>query len=137
MPRNPATRRYNRTVLALSIAYALLLFGAEYLFSRHLIAGPVAYVAAILPALPIIGVFAAVGRYLVEERDEYLRMLMVRQSLVATGFTLSIATIWGFLENFALVPHVDAFYIAVLWFFGLGVGSVYNMLTLGRRGEAS
>jgi hypothetical protein len=30
-----------------------------------------------------------------------------------------------------LVQHVDAFYVAVLWFFGLGVGSLVNRLTLG------
>ncbi len=42
---------------------------------------------------------------------------------------------WGFLENMKLVPHVDAFYIAVLWFVGLGVGSLVNYLTLGDSGD--
>jgi hypothetical protein len=88
-------------------------------------------VVAILPAIPIILVFAAVGRYLIEEGDEYLRMLMVRQTLWASGFALSLATIWGFLESFDLVGHIDAYYIAMLWFFGLGVGAVMNRLTLG------
>ena len=41
---------------------------------------------------------------------------------------------WGFLENFHLVPHVDAFYVAVLWFVGLGIGSVYNRISLGTSG---
>jgi hypothetical protein len=44
---------------------------------------------------------------------------------------------WGFLENFDLVPHVDAFYIAPLWFFGLGLGSLYNWLTLRDAGTCS
>ena len=74
--------------------------------------GGLAYVVAVLPALPIIGIFAAIGRYLVEEQDEYVRMLMVRQTLWASGFALSLATIWGFLENFDLVGHIDAYYIA-------------------------
>ena len=55
--------------------------------------------------------------------------------IVATGLTLSIATMWGFLENLGLVPHVDAFYIAILWFGGLGVGACYNRLTLGDSGQ--
>ena len=90
-----------------------------------------AYLAAILPALPIIGIFAAIGRYLVEEQDEYVRMLMVRQTLWASGFALSVATIWGFLESFDIVGHVDAYYVAVLWFGGLGIGACINKLTLG------
>ena len=65
--------------------------------------GLAAYALAILPALPVIGVFWAVMRLLVEEPDEYLRMLLVRQALVATGFCLTIMTIWEFLQNFDLV----------------------------------
>jgi hypothetical protein len=53
-------------------------------------------------------------------------MLLVRQVLIATGFTLTLVTIWGFLENLRLVPHVDAFYVAILWFAGLGVGACWN-----------
>ena len=69
-----------------------------------------AYFVAIFPALPIIGIFGALGRYLVEEQDEYVRMLMVRQALWASGFALSLATVWGFLENFGLVGHADGYY---------------------------
>ena len=42
-----------------------------------------------------------------------------------------MATIWGFLESFGLVGHVDGYCIAVVWFFGLGLGAIYNKLTLG------
>ena len=122
-------------VIALSLIYAALLFGAVYLFIHHLLSGPVAYVAAVLPALPIIGIFLVIGRYLVEETDEYLRDQFVRKALIATGFALSIATAWGFLENFDLVPHVYAYYAAILWFAGLGLGSCFNIFQ-ARRGEA-
>jgi hypothetical protein len=121
-----AGSRYNRRILGLSTAYVVLLFGAEWLFRQHRIGGAAAYVVAVLPALPIVGVFIAIGRYLMEETDEYLRMLMVRQSLVATGLTLAVATVWGFLESFGLAPHVGAFYVAIVWFFGLGVGAIAN-----------
>ena len=56
---------------------------------------------------------------------------------VATGFTLSVVTIWGFLENFGLVSHVDAFYIAVLWFFGLGVGAAFNHFATRDRSDVA
>lgn len=132
MQKGAAIRRYNHSVLGLSALYVGALVGAELVFAHGHPSGVAAYVTAILPALPIIGIFAAIGRYLVDESDEYLRMLTIRQTLIASGFALSCATVWGFLESFRLAPHVEAFYVAVLWFGGLGLGSCVNRLTLGR-----
>ena len=132
MHKSPAQKHYNRRVIILSLFYAIFLLAAVYCFKHQLLSGPLAWVAAILPALPIIGIFGAIGAYLVEEQDEYVRMLMVRQTLWASGFALSIATIWGFLESFELVAHVESYYVAVLWFGGLGLGNCANRLTMGR-----
>src|SRR5438093_11784051 len=134
MAKSAAFRRYNIRVIWMSAFYGVFLLGAAYAFKHHLLSGPPAYVAAILPALPIIGIFSAIGRYLLEEQDEYVRMLMVRQTLWASGFALSVATIWGFLESFGLVSHIEAYYISVVWFFGLAVGSIVNKLTVGDGG---
>lgn len=127
---SPAQRRYLLRVSIAMAAYIVTLSLALRLVGTHSVTGPLAYLLALLPGLSVAGVFWAIGRLLVEEKDEYVRMLLVRQALVATAFTLSVSTMWGFLENFELVPHVDAFYIAVLWFGGLGLGSLYNRLTL-------
>jgi hypothetical protein len=132
--RTPAWKRYNKRVVWLSLAYAAVLLPAVYGFKHQLIGGPAAYLVAVLPALPLIGIFAAIGRYLIEEQDEYVRMLMVRQTLWASGFTISAATIWGFLDNFGLVGHADGYWVAILWFFGLGIGGLVNKLTLGAAG---
>lgn len=137
MTMNVAQKRYNWRVIWLSLLYAAFLIGVVYAFKHRLLTGGVAYVAAVLPALPIIGIFAAMGRYLVEEQDEYIRTLMVRQTLWASGFALSIATVWGFLENFNLVEHVDAYSVAIVWFFGLGLGAFVNKLTLGTTGSCA
>lgn len=129
-----ATRRYNLRVIVLSIAYSVFLVGAVYGFKHHLVAGPIAWAVAVLPALPIVGIFAAIGLYLVEEQDEYVRFMTVRQTLWASGFALSIATIWGFLESFELVHHVEAYWVSILWFAGLGLGTCANRLsTVGRQ----
>jgi hypothetical protein len=132
--RTSAWKRYNWRVIWLSLLYAAFLLPAVYGFKHHLILGAGAWLVAILPAIPIIGIFAAMGRYLVEEQDEYVRMLMVRQMLWAMGFTLSVATIWGFLDNFGLVGHADGYWVVVAWFFGLGIGGIFNKLTLGDGG---
>ena len=126
MSTSIAGMRYNRRVIWFSLLYAGTLIAAVYAFKHHLLGGPLAYLAAMLPALAIIGIFGSMGRYLVEERDEYLRVLATHQMLWATGIALSGATIWGFLESFDLVGHIDAYYVAVLWFFGQGVGSCIN-----------
>ena len=131
MVRTQAWKRYNWRVVWLSLAYAVLLIGAVYGFKHQLVPSILKYLVAILPALPIIGIFAAIGRYLVEEQDEYVRMLMVRQTLWASGFALSCATIWGFLESFDLVGHVDGYYVVIAWYFGLGIGGLVNKRTLG------
>ncbi|HEX8554950.1 MAG TPA: hypothetical protein VF695_09605 [Sphingomonas sp.] len=135
MLKSPAARRYAKAIIILSLVYAVLLIGSVFAFKRDLLTAPLSYVVAVLPALPIIGMFAAIGRFLVEERDEYLRMLLVRQSLVASGFALAIATVWGFLESFDLAPHVDAYWFAVMWFAGLGVGQCVNAV-IEHRGRA-
>ena len=131
--KNPAMSRYLRRLAVSMILYLVFLFLA--LRYVDAVSRPLAYVLGALPGIAVLGVFWAIGRLLIEETDEYLRMLLVRQTLVATAFALSIATVWGFLENVRLVPHVDAFYISVLWFAGLGVGSLVNYLTLGDSGD--
>ena len=133
--KNPAMRRYLRRLAISMILYISFLFIA--LRYVDAVTSPLAYVLGAMPGIAVLGVFWAMGRLLIEEKDEYLRMLLVRQTLVATAFALSIATVWGFLENVRLVPHVDAFYIAVLWFVGLGVGSLVNYLTLGDSGDCA
>ena len=135
MTLNKAQRRYTRSVLILMLAYMLILFGVISYHNNHPLHGVLGYVAGVMPALPVIGVFFVLGRYLVEERDEYLRAQTAQQSLIATGFAMSVATAWGFLENFDLVPHVYAYYAAILWFAGLGVGSCVNKLLARGAGE--
>src|SRR3954471_18728938 len=135
MAASSAWKRYNWRVVWLSLLYSIFLVGAVYGFKHQLLHGGIAYIAALLPAVPIIGIFGAIGRYLVEEQDEYVRMLMVRQTLWASGFALSIATAWGFLESFDLVSHWDGYWVAVAWFFGLGIGALANKLTLGETGS--
>lgn len=136
MAMQPEMKRYTVRLFSVMSVYVATLIGVNLWFRHDPPSGPIAYVAAVLPAIPIMGVFVVIGRLLVELRDEYVRMLLVRQSLVATGFALSVCTAWGFLEGFMRVPHVPGYYAAVLWFSGLGVGGLMNWyLERSRRGD--
>lgn len=130
--RLPEIKRYTYRLLGTMSTYILTLVGVNLWFRYDPPHGLLAYVAAILPALPIAGVFIVIGRLLLEMRDEYLRMLMVRQSLFATAFALSIMTACSFLEGFGLIGHVPGHLAMSLWFVGLGLGSCANGLHLWR-----
>ncbi|HEX6604324.1 MAG TPA: hypothetical protein VF027_05535 [Sphingomicrobium sp.] len=133
--RSPAIRRYTLRLAVLMAAYLVTLFIAVRAIRADAVSGPAAYALAIAPALPVIGVFWAVMRLLVEEPDEFIRLLHVRQCLVATGFCLTVMTVWEFLQNFDLVPPGNGgFGAAFFWFVGLGIGGIYNKLTLGTAG---
>ena len=136
--KSPAIRLYVRRLAVLMAAYLVLLFAAVRLFRSGIDLGLAAWPLAIAPALPVIGVFWAVMRLLIEEPDEYWRMLLVRQALVATGFSLTVVTVWDFLRNFDLVPPGNGgFGAAFFWFMGLGVGALYNKLTLKTAGDCA
>ena len=135
LPKKPATRRYVVRLAVLMGLYFILLVGAIRLFRQDPPEGMLAYVVAIAPALPVIGVFWAVMRLIVEETDEFIRLLHVRQFMVATGFCLTVVTVWQFLQNFDLAPPGnEGFGALFFWFLGLGVGGLYNRLTMGTAG---
>ena len=72
--KSPATRRYLIRMIVLMSLYVVLIFAAGWTFRHTDIAGFPAYALAIAPALPLIGVFWAVMRLLVEEPDEFIRI---------------------------------------------------------------
>ena len=130
--KSPAVRRYVRRLAVLMATYLVTLFAAVRLLRSHSVEGPAAYALAILPALPVIGVFWAVMRLLIEEADEYLRMLLVRQVMIATGFCLSVMTILEFLRNFDLLSSDSGGFGATFyWFGGFAIGAIYNRITAG------
>lgn len=110
MAMSPANRRYLTRFVPTMLAYVVIILGVGWLFENNPPQGAVKYLIALLPALPIVGVIIIVGRYLVEETDEFMRMRHVMALLFAMGITLSLCTMWGFLENYADVTHINAFF---------------------------
>ncbi len=133
-----AIRNYTRRLVVCMALYIVLIFGVGFLFRHAPPAGLLAWGAAVLPALPILGVFWTIFRLLVEESDEFMRMMLVRQILFATGFCLAIMTVWEFLQNYDVLPDgTGGFGTAFVWFAGLGIGAIVNALALRREAEDS
>ncbi|NVE95264.1 hypothetical protein [Altererythrobacter lutimaris] len=131
---SPAMKRYMKRLTIFMLIYIVLIFSVGYWFRLAPPEGALSWIAAILPALPILGVFWAIFRLLTEETDEFMRMMLVRQTLIATGFCLAVMTVWEFLQNYDVVPDgTNGFGTAFVWFVGLGIGAVWNAMALRRE----
>lgn len=130
-----ATHRYLWRLAATMAFYLGSLFLAEYVIEDLKVTGPVVALCAALPGLAFAGVFWIFAALIVEEKDEFFRLLYVRQGLIATGITLTLAAVWGFLERYFIVEHIEAFWWPTIWCIGHGVGAIVNKIKYGTFGE--
>ncbi|EXS69222.1 hypothetical protein [Sphingobium sp. Ant17] len=134
--RNPAYRRYTRRMIPISLAYVGAVGLASRLIPDNAAANGATVAIALVPGLAALGWIWAMARLLVELDDEYLRMLEVRKFLIATGFALSITSVWGVLELFTTVPALPVFFVWPLWCVGLALGQLVNWRQTGVAGCA-
>ncbi|MEC7399476.1 MAG: hypothetical protein VYD00_05610 [Pseudomonadota bacterium] len=130
-----ASQRYMLRIGVLMAFYLVSLFAAEILIEDRGLTGAPAVILAVLPGLAFAGVVWVFGALIVEEKDEFMRLLHIRQGLIGTGIALTCAAIWGFLETYGFVPHVAAFWWPTIWCFGLGLGAFANKIAYGSWGE--
>ncbi|MBV7265410.1 hypothetical protein [Erythrobacter ani] len=116
--------KYNRRILIASFGYVLGLGIAMAVWNTYQPSGPVVFFLALLPTLPTFMMIWAMGRYLIDEDDKYLRFRTVQAALISLGFVLAIGIFWGFLETFELVPHIWAWWVLPVWAIGLGVAQL-------------
>ncbi|GAA0666573.1 hypothetical protein FHT00_000016 [Sphingomonas insulae] len=118
---NAAQRRYLRRFLPAMLVYSVVIMVSGNAIGHHRVSGGLLIALSIAPALPLLCAIAAVGLYLHEETDEYIRMRAVIGSLGGTGLVLATGTIWGFLEQGGVLPHLPAWFVFPLWAVGLGL----------------
>ena len=119
-------RRYTIRMLGFGLAYAVALVGAIMVMKQPWApTGAGAYLLAVLPALPVIGMIWTIMRLAVETEDEYQRFLFGRQILIATGLTLALATIWGFLEDSDLAADVPGYHVTLVWLAMFGIAGCF------------
>ncbi len=129
--KNPMERRY---VIRMWVTAALcvlfsLVAALEFKFGHP--TGVLAYLVAVLPALPIMGALVYTGVYLAEEKDEFQRNLLVQSLLGGTGGILAATTAWGYMEDFAHAPHMDLIWVYPLFWLFAGVS--YALVRLRYR----
>lgn len=85
------------------------------------IASPIAaWGLALTVSAPVIGqIWATLS--LMRESDEFVRAVVAKQFILASGLAMAVASVWGFGESYAAAPHLPAWLIYPLFWacFGL------------------
>lgn len=112
-------RRYFFRLAGFMTGYTFTLIGGLFA-ARGGLPIAISIFLAFANAALICGVFWAIFRLLKECDDEYQRLLLVNQTLLATALTLGTATFWQFLKVYEVVDTGPEWF-GVMWlaFWGL------------------
>lgn len=115
----PAGRRYSNRTLAFMAGYVAVNVAA-ILGAFDDLRAPGSYLLALAVVAPVVGQLWATLK-LLEESDEFVRGLMGRRMILASGLAIAAASTWGFMESYADAPHLPAWLIYPLFwgFFGV------------------
>lgn len=113
----------------IGISFWMVLYACALFFSIDTIkamnpTGPLLYLLAVLPALPIGGTIVVFLRY-IDKVDEYVRGVVLKRFILATGLTLFVTTAWGFLEGNANAHHFSLYLVYPLWWGSFGFASIF------------
>ena len=127
----PAGKRYQRRVIQAMSIYLAMVLGAVTLVKHTHLHGWVLYTVALLPALPMLAMLAALGVYLQEEKDEYVRMLTMRSLLAGTAALLAVLVVNDFLRSISGAGALPVFTSWIVFFVVFGVAQAVQ--TMGNR----
>lgn len=113
--QTPAKRKLMKKSMPVLGAYFVVFLCTMIGVDKYHPTGGLMYALAVLPTVPFVIVFFLVGQYLMSERDEYSRDLMVRCMLWGTAASLSLAMFAGFLQLFGWHGRLPPF--AEFWAF--------------------
>jgi hypothetical protein len=111
----PAARRYMARFLPAMLIYVAVFEAATWYYLRLHPTGLEAVLAGLAPSLPVLFAIRAMILFLKEESDEFLRSRMLESWSLATGLALALCTMWGFLDQFEVVPHLPLWAAFPIW----------------------
>jgi hypothetical protein len=116
----PAYRRYTWRFLPAMFGYVIVLIAAINFMQDAKPTGVLAWLVGIAPSLPVLLAIRAIVLLPREEDDEFLRDGIYQGYAWATGGTLAICSVYGFLDLFSVVPHVQLWAVFPIWAVCLG-----------------
>jgi hypothetical protein len=89
---------------------------------------PGSYALALAVAAPIAGqIWATLA--LMRDTDEFVRALMAKRFIIASGAAMALFSAWGFLESYAFAPHIPGWMIYPLFWLAYGAVSPFVRTT--------
>jgi len=113
------TLRWIFRMAVLRMVYSIVQFKSSMLFESYDLTGILAFVVALLPALPVFGLLWVYNRFMQEEQDEFQRHQIHLSTLWALFGTLIIASALGPLEDHSLIFHRHPGYFHISSVFSL------------------
>lgn len=130
-PMRQPYRRYAMRFAPAMAAYVVLLMAAILYWQAYEPTGVIAWLVALAPALAVLLAVRAVALLHKEETDEYWKARHTYATVWATNATLAICTVWGFLDMFGVVPHVELWAVFPIWAVASAVGQVFAKRSFG------
>ena len=111
---SPAHKRYVIRTVAFMSGYVAVNVAA-ILGAFDDIASPVAaWALALTVSAPVVGqIWATLS--LMRESDEFVRAVVAKQFILASGLAMAVASVWGFGESYADAYHLPAWIIYPLF----------------------
>ena len=124
---SPAIKRYTLGILVTMSGFVLAVLGTAAFVHHHPPHGLMVYLLAAIPSLCIFAMLGVVIIYLRDEKDEYLRLLVVRSLLVATFALLALSAYTDLLRCVGKFPALPPFtgFIAFFVIFGFAQSSQF------------
>jgi hypothetical protein len=132
----PAGKRYQRRVLVTMLLYVAVLFAAVLTVKHTHPHGWLLYTIALMPALPILAMLGALGRYLQEEKDEYVRLITMRSLLVGTAALLAMLMVNDFLRSISGAAAIPPFTSWIVFFLVFGAAQAVQTMRDRVRDDA-
>ena len=115
-----AHRRYVVRTTAFMSGYAAVNIAAIFGAFDDIASPVAAWGLALTVSAPVVGqIWATLS--LMRESDEFVRAVVAKQFILASGLAMAVASVWGFGESYAAAPHLPAWLIYPLFWGCFGV----------------
>lgn len=116
----PAGRKYVFRTMAFMSGYVAVNVAAIFGAFDDIQSTPAAWGLALTVSAPVIGQLWATLS-LMRDSDEFVRAVIAKQFIIASGMAMALATVWGFGESYADAQHIPAWMIYPLFWACFGV----------------
>jgi hypothetical protein len=123
-----AEKRYRRDILRFMAAYVVVLFCSSWFVKHDGSQRFFLYFWSVMPAIPVLAVMIRMGRYLQEEKDEYLRLMAMQAILVGTAALLGTLVVTDFLRTFANTGALPPFLSFIIFCAGMAATQAVQKL---------